>query len=131
VRFKAAVVLASLSAFQIGAANAGNFVSQGGLTWMPPLATKRTWTQAKYFCENTVINSRSGWRLPTLDELKALHESGASIDQGWETSWLWSSTKHRSDEEYYKVAFFSNYLFSAGDVMRDRPSFPSSVTCVR
>lgn len=130
MKIKTTIVSGLLLAISIGTANAGNFVSQGGLTWMPPLPTLRTWEQAKYFCDNTTINGKNGWRLPTRDELKSLNNTGAMLDQGWEEGWIWSSTSAGTDK-HYKVSFFSNFWFSRGEVMRDLSKFSAYVTCVR
>ena len=69
----------------------GNYVAQGGLTWMPVSSTQYTWSQASALCSGT-INGQTGWRLPTDTELSALYASGAMNGQGWTVSSTWSST---------------------------------------
>lgn len=69
----------------------GNYVSQGGLTWMPVTFGKK-WEDANAYCANTAINGQTGWRLPTKDELSALYASGAMKGQGWVLDYTWSST---------------------------------------
>jgi len=67
------------------------FVQQGGLTWMPIDSSKKPWDDANTYCSNYAINGLSGWRLPTIDELRALYDSGAMKDQGWTLDDTWSS----------------------------------------
>jgi hypothetical protein len=74
-----------------------NFVSQGGLTW---------WPDANAYCNNTAISGKSGWRLPTKDELSALYNSGAMKDQGWTLLATWSSTPRRPDVHYFVALNF-------------------------
>ena len=70
-----------------------NFVSQGGLTWMP-VTFQDTLSNANAYCTSTTINGQTGWRLPTQAELLALYYSGAMNGQGWTISsstYVWSS----------------------------------------
>jgi hypothetical protein len=76
------------------------FVSQGGLTWMP-VSFYNNWSDANSYCINTAINGKSGWRLPTKDELKALYDSRAMNDQGWTLGNTWSSTPDSAGGHYY------------------------------
>ncbi len=79
------------------------YVSQGGLTWMPITFLTKPWAEANSYCTNTAINGQSGWRLPTKDELSALHASGAINGQGWTLSLTWSSTPNGWGGHYYVV----------------------------
>lgn len=106
----------------VGTSNAGNFVSQGGLTWMPT-TFERTWAGADNYCTNTSINGQSGWRMPTVDELSALYKSGAIKGQGWKLFYTWASTPSGS-REHYSVGLDNGYAGKDGDT--DIPY----VTCV-
>lgn len=66
------------------------YVSQGGLIWMPAMFDL-TWSAANAYCQTTLINGLTGWRLPTGPELYALYLSGAMIGQGWNDTFIWSS----------------------------------------
>ena len=99
------------------------YVSQGGLTWMPVTRSK-TWVEANSYCANTTIRGQSGWRLPTKDELRALHASGAIWGQGWKGSLLWSSTPGGSGE-HYNVSLYNGTANSPYD------SVIFDLTCVR
>jgi formylglycine-generating enzyme required for sulfatase activity len=98
------------------------YVSQGGLTWMQ-VSFYKTWAEANAYCTNTAINGQTGWRLPTVNELSALYNSGAMKDQGWKLSFTWSSTLYGSGE-HDGVNLGSGGVNSFGVVNGD-------VTCVR
>jgi len=100
-----------------------NYVSQGGLTWMP-VSFYKNWADANVFCANNKINGQSGWRLPTNDELIALFNSGAMKNQGWTLRNTWSSV--RSDNNYHYIV---NML--GGGLVSTVDSYDSYVTCVR
>ena len=75
------------------------FVSQGGMIWMP-ISLRKTWADANAYCNSSTINSLTGWRLPTLDELRALYASEAMKNQGWTLDSTWSSVPFRSGNHY-------------------------------
>ena len=60
-----------------------------GLTWMQVTFTD-TWSNANAFCSGT-INGQTGWRQPTVVELKAMFTTGAASNQGWTLGDTWSS----------------------------------------
>jgi formylglycine-generating enzyme required for sulfatase activity len=100
------------------------YVSQGGLTWMPINSPTQTWSDANAYCNNTAINGKTGWRLPTKDELSALYASGAMISQGWTLNYTWSSTPY-STGIHYHIFLLSGVLFWGYDTNQ------GYVTCVR
>ena len=69
-----------------GAASSNNFIDNGdgtitdtstGLMWEKATsANTYTWTQAKDYCENLTLGGKSGWRLPTRNELQTLVNYG-------------------------------------------------------
>lgn len=73
------------------------FVSQGGLTWMEVSSSVMNWSDANSYCNNSLINGQTGWRLPVKKELIALYKSGAMKDKmkdqmWWMVRFTWSST---------------------------------------
>lgn len=105
-------------AAQIRAAQAHN-VSQGGLTWMP-VTFEKPWAEANVYCNNTAINGKTGWRLPTKDELSALYASGAMKGQGWTLYKVWSSTQSGYSDRrslHYYVALDSGEVWGGFDAM--------------
>lgn len=60
-----------------------------------------TWDDAVQYCETLVVDGKSGWRLPTLDELKTLYEKKlhSHIDARFFTVpkklWFWSASEKR------------------------------------
>jgi hypothetical protein len=69
----------------------------GGLTWLRPDATTRTYAASQTYCSSTAIDGQTGWRLPTQSELQALHaEKGSNVlaSAGWRLDWIWSSTPY-------------------------------------
>jgi hypothetical protein len=69
------------------------------LTWVSTRATKQvTWTNARDFCMNSSINiqnpstnNQTGWRLPSVDELTTLYNSGALTAANWSKGTTWSA----------------------------------------
>jgi len=100
------------------------FVSQGGLTWMPINNDRKDWPDANAYCTHTVIAGKTGWRLPTDDELSALYASGAMKDKGWTLYYTWSSTPGGSGGHYYVDLDNGVVISSVG-------TYYYYVTCVR
>lgn len=105
------------------------FVAQGGLTWTNINSSGMKWSDANSYCNNTLFNGQSGWRLPLKDELIGLYHSGAMKDQ-MKDQWsairyfIWSSTPGSAGGHY----IFNLGLGSvAGNI--DKDNF--YVTCVR
>lgn len=112
------------------------YVSQGGLTWMPPQwygnPGTSDWTDANSYCTATTINGQTGWRLPTIAELRALCVSGAMVGQGWALGNTWSSTVANSGS-YYVYELLSCPAVSS-DMFNLSTNYNSNgelVTCVR
>jgi hypothetical protein len=101
-----------------------SFVSQGSLTWMP-VSFARYWWDANAYCRKAVINEQIGWRLPTKDELKAVHYSGMMKDPEGTFDLTWSSTPG-STGGHYVVG-----LVSGAEAVTVDTSGPYYVTCVR
>lgn len=81
------------------------YVVQGGLTWMPETSYATNWADANAYCANTAINGQTGWRLPTQQELIALHSAypeypSVLSDQGWNLGVAWSSTPSGTGSHY-------------------------------
>jgi len=52
--------------------------TQASLMWADKvLNSSRTWDEAKSYCEGYSGGGKSGWRMPTIDELRQLYNSGA------------------------------------------------------
>ncbi len=70
---------------------AGNFVTFGGMSWMP-VSLINTWAVANTFCTTTTINGQTGWRLPNVFELSELDKNASLNNQGWLFSTTWTAT---------------------------------------
>jgi hypothetical protein len=89
--------MAEVKPMQIRFTKANNGVitdSVTGLDWYVGPNQDNNWHQAKAWTENLAV-SGGGWRMPTVPELKALYQKGASpnnIDPLFQTSgvWVWS-----------------------------------------
>lgn len=104
------------------------YIFQGGLTWMPTNHSTMTWPVANAYCTNTVINGHSGWRLPTVDELKGLHDSGAMNGKGWAMGSVWSSTSPST----FITGYHKQFILTLGIVGPNDDTFGGNyVTCVR
>jgi hypothetical protein len=100
------------------------FVFQGGLIWMPINDPKMNWSQANEYCGNTEINGKTGWRLPTNDELKFLYDSGAMTGKGWMLGFTWSSTVYSTGRHYSTALKYYKTI-------ADNDRLGNYVTCVR
>jgi hypothetical protein len=49
-----------------------------------------TWNDARLYCFSLIIDDKTGWRLPTKDELNEIYES----ENDFEKRWYWSSTEY-------------------------------------
>ena len=47
------------------------------------------WDDARLYCFSLTIDGKTGWRLPTKDELNQIYES----NNDYEPIWYWSSTE--------------------------------------
>lgn len=112
------------------------YIQQGGLTWMPntlgPWSDVLSWgfpgytdwNTANTYCTTSTINGRTGWRLPSKDELVSLHTSGELAGKpDWTLSYAWSSTFDRGD--HYIVDLNNGQVTPAVDWGN------SNVSCVR
>jgi hypothetical protein len=115
---------------------AAEYISQGGLTWMPATKVSFTWPDADAYCAG-----KSGWRLPTKEELSAMFESeekngpgGQVIGVPGSTVWdgqgdiMWSSSK--ADPIDRSPAHW-NVSLGAGFVNAYYDTDKFFVTCVR
>ncbi len=80
-----------------------------GLDWY--VGKENTWREAKTWVEGLSV-AGGGWRLPTMAELKAIYQPGASannMDPLFQTTvaWAWSS-EPRNDWSVWGLAFYNN-----------------------
>lgn len=84
----------------------------GGLAWSVPAAMKRPYTNTIGYCAAATIAGQQGWRLPTAEELIALHadRGGAALAAaGWPADWVWTSSAYGAG---YKVVRTSDGVAS-------------------
>lgn len=68
-----------------------------------------TYDDARLFCFAVTIDGKTGWRLPTLDELRKIYE----LDPQSYTKYYWSSTPANSDNRHM-VMFFHDGFCTGG-----------------
>lgn len=87
-----------------------------GLTWAKKdNGSDATWSQADEYCRNLTLGARSGWRLPTIDELWGIFvwskagQPGLHPKGGIRLSWpgVWSSTEGNNSEEKWAFSFYN------------------------
>lgn len=100
------------------------YVIYNGLIWTPTSRQHAlNWSEANKYCNNSIIHGMKGWRLPTSEELKALHQSGQMKDKGWYLNRTWSSTPHHKSD-HFTVGLKRGYIAWTNDNLRQL------VTCV-
>jgi hypothetical protein len=101
-------------------------VTNGALTWMSA-GRADTWTNARDFCRDTVINKLTGWRLPATDELTALFNSGRLAGQGWTLGNTWSLTMSSTAQVSRHLAI----NLQTGESVELADTVASYISCVR
>jgi hypothetical protein len=93
-----------------------NYVTQGGLSWMPITFTG-DYSSADTYCTTKTINGQTGWRMPTEAELSSLYTSGAMNGQGWTlASSVRSSTWNPGETAHSLVDLDdSGYIYTGDD----------------
>lgn len=75
--------------------------------------TELNWNDAKFYCFSLAIDGKTGWRLPTKDELELIHRK-YQHDNEYEPTWYWTSENSpHIPTEYYIVYMGSGYLASS------------------
>ena len=84
---------------------------QTGLMWADKdNGSKIQWGNAKSYCEGYSGGGKSGWRMPTIDELGQLHNSGAYGSVIGKTGYgVWSSETRGSEAAFFN--FYNGYGF--------------------
>lgn len=103
-------------------------ISSGGLTWLKPDASLRSWVNADTYCADSTVAGQPDWRLPMVSELTSLYsDKGTAFitGAGWPAGWIWASTPFSSGRY---VARMSDGLTSWAPYA---PGNDYSVTCVR
>jgi hypothetical protein len=82
-----------------------------GLEWYVGPNEDNTWREAKAWTESLTVDG-GGWRLPTMAELKAIYQKGASpynMDPLFQVkgAWAWSG-ELRNDWSVWGLAFYNN-----------------------
>jgi hypothetical protein len=88
-----------------------------GLDWYVCPNQDNNWYQAKAWVENLTV-AGGGWRMPTVPELKAIYQKGASatnMDPIFQTTrvWVWSGQMHDA-RTAWGFAFYSGLVNSHG-----------------
>jgi hypothetical protein len=62
------------------------------------------WDDARLYCFALNIDGKTGWRLPTKEELNEIYESKNDFDKDW----YWSSTEFNSSNVWYQNFYDGN-----------------------
>jgi len=103
-----------------------------GLTWTKKDSGSVNWDQANSYCTNLQLDGRSGWRLPTIDELQAIYDPSAKWKIKGDLTffdWVWSSNPGTGPGEGWL------FVYSAGQRYSDKRDFVGAgsrrALCVR
>jgi hypothetical protein len=102
------------------------------LVWQSnPSTSKRTWQDAKEYCNNLSYGSRSDWRLPNIDELMSLTDKSkynpsiATNKINIKSDWYWTS----STAKWNTSQAWGVYIYD-GDDSNSGKSNETYVLCV-
>jgi hypothetical protein len=102
------------------------------LIWQSnPSTSKRTWQDAKEYCNNLSYGSRSDWRLPNIDELMSLTDKSkykpsiATNEINIKSSYYWTSSTIK-----WNTSYAWSVLFSRGYGFLNDKSYEGYVLCV-
>ena len=107
-----------------------------GLTWAKrDNGSDATWSQANEYCRNLRLGARSGWRLPSIEELSGIFDQtrvgqqGLHPKGGIRLSWpgVWSSTQGNDSEKKLAFSFYNG----TRDSSKLGPSHFNRALCVR
>lgn len=101
-----------------------------GLIWTKAYNSPATWINALSYCENMSYAKSTDWRLPNIEELKTLIDSGsqspASSFPGITSSEVWSSSSARNDAA---IAWYVSFV--DGEVNYTGKANTKYARCVR
>ena len=85
-----------------------------------------TWDDAVEYCKNLVVDDKSGWRLPTKDELDQMYKNRDSMPAGeeFDSIWHWSSLEDSATNAW-------NQRFSSGGQYSGNKMTSNCVRAVR
>ena len=66
------------------------------------------WDDARLYCFSLNIDGKTGWRLPTKEELNEIYES----DNDFEKAYYWSSTEYNGDRAWGQGFYYGGQLIS-------------------
>lgn len=107
---------------------AAKYLTFRGLIWMSVNSSNKNWPDANSYCRNSTISGKTGWRLPTSTELKALYDSRLLMGQGWTLGFVWTSTLDTRWPDEEPKHYYVNLTY--GDVNPFIDSSKNSYTCV-
>jgi hypothetical protein len=104
----------------------GGYVWYNNQAWAPaaPAAANWTYDNAANYCSTTALNGQSGWRLPSLSELKALLNSGLTPPAST-GPYAWTSTPYSTTGQYL-VDLGTHIVYQAAATPQAAPAL-----CVR
>jgi len=97
----------------VAPATTAGFVTRGEVVWMPA-SFVLDWAKADAFCKNTSIQGKTGWKLPTQAELKALVDSMQLEGQNWATGDAWTADAGAGSNTHVTVNLASGVAAAPG-----------------
>lgn len=85
----------------------------------------KSWSQAKSYCEDLIVDERDDWRLPSIEELELAYNTRDKFSN-IEKDYYWSSTEHDSYPDYAW-----NILFYNGDINYYNKETENYILCVK
>ena len=118
---------ATLSANRcVAPASSAATITSGNRIWMG-VTNSYTYQDAKAFCEGSVIEGQTGWRLPSSAELTALYASAAYAGKNWVLGNTWTGTLGTTASSTSRVTVD----LATGTVLERAETAGSYATCVR
>jgi len=108
----------------VAPATTAGFVTTGETVWMPA-ENLFTWAKADAFCKSTIIQGKTGWKLPAQADLDALIKSGQLTGQNWATGHAWAAEAGSGNNTHVALNLAGGASTSFGSEVK------AYVTCVR
>ena len=84
------------------------------------------WDNARLYCFALRIDGKTGWRLPTMEELFTIYQALNDFEKSWywsssefDTGRVWIQSFHSAGQYYYKKGYHTGCVRAVRDLKAD------------